>query len=190
MSKANPDDLNPAGVSPENYRAVFEQIKSLYATNGSKLTGNETLSEAKKIIYRPSGGRVLSARESLDMLVRAAHLGIYSGSPIRLKPKGNGRGPRCKDDQYDRMVARAWHWINSFVRSERSRNTVHRATDAARTKAQTQRDKITRYRARISPRISRAKVVQAILYEFEREGVEPPSARTIRRAIASRKTLK
>lgn len=190
MDEKISDDVNPANASPESYRTAFEQIKSLYATDGPKLTGNETLREAKRIAYAPRGGRRLSIAETVNVMLKAANLGIYLGPPMRLKAKGSGRGPQCKDDQYDRQTERAWHWLRSIARPERSRLTVRGATDATRAKAQVQRDKISSLRTRISPRINEAKVVRAILDEMAREGVKPPSARTIRRALGASKTRK
>jgi len=185
MNRNSPTDDNPAGASPDNYRAALAQIRGMYVSEGPTLTGNETMPQARRILQqrRPAGGRRLSGGETIEVLVKALRLGVYMGPIQRLKPKGVGRGPECKDTQYDRSIARAVGVLGSIARPHRSRLTVKGATVVAAANAKAQKSQIAAYLSRISQRVSEAKLVLAILDEYAREGVKQPSARTVRRAI-------
>ncbi len=150
---AIPDADNPAGADPEGYRAALEAIKAIHA----------------------AGGTLLSKAETVEFILTP----IYLGPPVRLKPKGVGRGPQSRDTQYDRAYERRKGIYHDLVRNPASAGKGGQAT---RAKAVKMRDLITWFAAGMSVRVPKSKRVSKIIADCNGRS-QYPSRSTVQRVL-------
>jgi hypothetical protein len=140
---------NPEAVPQADFDAAIAAIKAIHAAGGRKLSESETI----EFVTRP----------------------IYLGPPKRLKPKGVGRGPQSRDNQYDKAVDRRKLIFHKLVRNPRS-------SIKAAQKTQPMRDRIIFFATGLSKKVSRSKRVTAVLDRLNAHG-HYPSRSTVQRVL-------
>jgi hypothetical protein len=158
MGKVTPDNESPEGIEPEDYLAALDAIKNIHSAGGKHMTKAETV----EFILRP----------------------INLGPPLRLKPKGVGRGPQSVDTQYHRANERRRAIYHKLVRNPES---ARKGGQAMRSSMQSMRELILSIDSRMSSNVRKAKRITEILNDCARAG-RPSSRSVVQRALRERDT--